>query len=546
MERAIIYARVSTDRQRNNYSVPSQIEACVQYAQEHNYRLVGDRFVDPDTGRDSLNRNNGAIRAYADDFTSTQLSRPRLDDALDYLEKVGYDVVIVFSLDRLARDPYVRQTLELDFEKYGARVEFVQGDYDDSPEGEVRKDLDATFAKWENAKRVERCNRGKRRKAEEGLFVAGRAPYGYEMDQSAKGGLAVNSQQAGIVKRIFHLYVQERKSIRGIARILTADSGAITYTGRSKWAHSSVRRILSNTIYAGYGFYNKNERNGKRLKKRPREEWIRYETTPIVEEWVFDEAQERRAENKRIRRRQPSRFYLLSGMVLCRRCGRPYHAQTKRATSNNRLKNDAQSYRHRASSGHCRNHQISARFLEPVVWDEITKILLQPERLLRGYEESLAEQQEETARQKSYLRNLEEQLTRLKKKRRNLTSAYIDPEIKFTKAEYIEQKENLDNDIAALRKRIRQLTKRLDSTPRPADLETLEEFASEVRSVLTQQDKLTPAKKRKLLQTLHVKIFVNPDDTLDIEGWFGESADGLSYKTSARCANQRPPPPARA
>ncbi len=539
-KRAIIYARVSTDVQRENYSVPSQIAACVEYAEDQDYSLVGERFVDPATGRDVAASGNGAVRAYVDDFTSTQLERPCLDEARAYLERVGFDVVIVFSLDRLARDPYVRRTLELQLEEGGARVEFVQGDYDDSPEGEVRKDLDATFAKWENAKRVERSNRGKKRKAEEGLFVAGRAPYGCTIDETAKGGLAVNSEQAEVVRRIFRLYVQERESIRGVAEVLTADSQAITYSGRNKWAHSTVRRILKNTIYAGYGFYNKHKRNGKRLEKRPREEWIRYETTPLVEEWIFDQAQERLAENKRIRRKQPSRFYVLSGMVFCRKCGRPYHAQTDPA-GKNRRKTDGQLYRHRKGAGHCRNHQISARLLVPVVWDEITRILLEPRRLLQGYEESLAQHEQQTARARDHLETLRRELNKVDSKRQNLTSAYIDPDIQLTKDEYVEQKNDLDSEVNALRKRMEAIQERLERIPTPADLKTVESFAAEVRGALADEDKLTKEKKRALLEALHVKVFVNSDDTLDVEGWFGKSAAGLLGTASRRYAIQRQP-----
>ena len=190
-KRAAVYARVSTDDQRKNYSVPTQIASCLEYAAEQSYTIVGNRYVNPENGRDTAPRRDGAIRAYVDDYTSRELSRPALDTALDYLDTVGFDVLIVHAIDRLARDPYIRQTLEIEFDQRGAKVEFVLGGYEDTPEGDVRKDLDATFAKWENAKRVERCNRGKKRKAETGLFVAGRAPYGYVIDKTAFGGLEV-------------------------------------------------------------------------------------------------------------------------------------------------------------------------------------------------------------------------------------------------------------------------------------------------------------------------------------------------------------------
>ena len=56
------------------------------------------------------------------------------------------------------------------------------------PEGEVRKDMDATFAKWENAKRVERCNRGKRGKAEKDcMLAAGRHMVIFWMQKGLEG-----------------------------------------------------------------------------------------------------------------------------------------------------------------------------------------------------------------------------------------------------------------------------------------------------------------------------------------------------------------------
>ena len=187
-KRATIYARVSTDMQRENYSVPSQIAEVCQYAKRKGYGIVGNQFVDPVTGLDT-GPGNSAIPAYVDDYSSRELSRPKLDEAILFLEEVGFDILVVYSLDRLARDPYIRETLERELLLRGAKVEYVLGNYEESAQGEIRKDLDATFAKWENAVRVERSNRGKMRKAQSGLFVTGPAPYGYKHDADALAGL---------------------------------------------------------------------------------------------------------------------------------------------------------------------------------------------------------------------------------------------------------------------------------------------------------------------------------------------------------------------
>ena len=120
MKRAAIYGRVSTDDQRNNFSIPTQLAACLKLIEEKGYTLVGNLYVDPETGMDANNGNG--IPAFVDDHSSRELSRPALDMALTYLETDGFDVLLVHALDRLARDPYIRQTLEIEFDKRGAHV----------------------------------------------------------------------------------------------------------------------------------------------------------------------------------------------------------------------------------------------------------------------------------------------------------------------------------------------------------------------------------------------------------------------------------------
>ena len=174
-----------------------------------------------------------------DDFTSTELHRPGFDACLKFLDKYRFDVLVVHAIDRLARDPFNRQVLEREVNARGARVEYVLGNYDESPEGEVRKDLDATFAKWENAKRVERANRGKKRKAEMGKFVGGKTSYGYLLNKEAPGGLEIYEPEAGVVQLIFKWYVEDSLSIYQIVQELQ-ERGIKTRFGNETWKASMV------------------------------------------------------------------------------------------------------------------------------------------------------------------------------------------------------------------------------------------------------------------------------------------------------------------
>jgi len=537
-KRAAIYARVSTDMQRDNFSIPSQIGECVKFANSKRYSLVGNQFVDHETGRDVAADFPDAIPAFADDFTSRELSRPSLDAALYYLEKYGFDILIVHALDRLARDPYIRQTLEREFNNRGARVEYVLGAYEESPEGEIRKDLDATFAKWENAKRVERSQRGKRAKAASGKWVSGIAPLGYQLDSDAKGGLAIDPQQADDVRKIFYLYTEERRSIREISRIM-GEEGHISRRGNSEWAKTSINRILVNTTYIGYYYFNRTKRMGNGRTEKDPEDWIRIGCDAVVDLATFEKAQKRMKHNKAYVRKHPSRMYLLSGMVFCAECERPYLSQTAKANKQRR-KNEAQSYRHRVRAGHCMNKQISARVLEPIVWEKVLEILLNPAALLEGYKQSLEAQRASQSRKLAQIQTLEKALHKVKMIRQNLNSAYLDPDIDMSKSEYMDQKVHLDQEAQTIENDLQGLRADITDIPEPASVEALETFADEILDELYAEGEITLEKQRRLFEMMHLKVNLHPNGNVKIDGWFNvPEHDGLSSRPSIHCVPQQ-------
>ena len=517
-KRAIIYARVSTDMQRDNFSIPSQVAECLKYVMACNYSLVGNQFVDSNNGRDVVPEHPGATPAYVDDFTSRELSRPSLDAALHFLETHGFDVMVVHALDRLARDPYIRQTLEREFNKHGAHVEFVLGGYDESPEGEVRKDLDATFAKWENAKRVERSLRGKHRKAESGKWVHGMPPYGYRVDIDADGGLAVIPEQATVVQLIFRLYTEDHYSIREIISILNSD-GSIPKKGGQAWAKSSINHILDNTAYAGYCFFNKTRREGTRDVYKEKKEWIKIPVTPIISGATFEKALQRKKENQRHFRKRPKHKYLLNRLVVCSECNRPYVAQYT-PPSKRRGPNGIKTYRHRIIAGHCMNKQFTCRYVDEYAWSKVLNILFYPDALEAGYEQSLEYQKQMMARKMAQIETLERALQKLKQKRKNLSNAYLDPDIQMSKVEYLSQKGYLDDEERIIEEDLGNLRLEVNTMPQPAELQALKSFAAEICQEISLQQEITLEKKREIMEMLHIKVILHPDGEIDLDGWF--------------------------
>jgi site-specific DNA recombinase len=533
-ERAAIYARVSTDDQRDNYSIPTQLDADVRYCAERGYTIVGDQFVDAVTGRDTV-RRAGTIAAYVDDYTSLELSRPSLNNVFTYADAIGFDVLVVHALDRLARDPYIRQTLERELESRGVRVEYVLGNYDDSAEGEVRKDLDSTFAKWENYKRVERSRRGKNGKATSGKWPHGKIPYGYYADIDAPSGLSVDEAQAQVVRRIFYHFVHENMSIRGIADLLTQE-GITTAEGKDKWGKSTIQRYLGNETYIGRKHWGKTRRaKSKQVKAEP-QDWIPIQVPAVVDEDTYYEAQRKLKENAVISRRKAKRFYLLSGMVFCELCGRVYAAQTNGPMKNStKRKSEFQSYRHRSKEGHCTNREISAARLEGMVWEQITRVLIDPLNLRTGYEQAYEQERTQHARKEAHLRTLYETVKRLELQSMNLTQAYTDPEIQMTKAEYLSQRTQLQDKIEAAREQIEQTEGELYRISQPIDLETLEDFASQIRKLLANEQDIPQETKRRILDLLRARVFLSLDDSFRLEGWFSfpePENEGLSSTSS--------------
>jgi hypothetical protein len=310
--------------------------------------------------------------------------------------------------------------------------------------------MDATFAKWENAKRVERCNRGKRGKAERGRFVGvGNAPYGYRIDPEAPEGLSIEEGESKVVKQIFYWYVHENRSLRGIAKQLN-EIGIATPYGKASWFSSTVKLILANTAYIGEAYYNKTKRGNGRVNPREKQEWVKIAIPSIIDSKVFTEAQRKRKINKDAYKRLPQRFYMLSRMIRCLDCGKPYVAQYRKPGF---WHNGRVVYRHREQEGHCINREITGSRIESAVWERIRNFLLEPGNLHEGYEQALEKEFNSQRRQRILLEKYNSSIGKLEQRKANLIRAYTDPEIGMTKAEFLIERAKIDSEIQAVAER---------------------------------------------------------------------------------------------
>ena len=296
--KAVIYARVSTDEQTNGYSLKTQIDAMHGYCREHGYAVVGE---------------------YRDDYTGTKLDRPGLDALRAHLKREKIDAVIVYDIDRLARKSVYQMLIEEEFERAGARVIYVNGQYEDTDEGRLQKQIRASIAEYERAKILERSKRGKRGKAQSGFVLVGaRSPYGYAVkSEPHKAWLEVCEEEAQIVRLVFSWYLigdgkNAPMTLRGIGARLR-DMQIPTRGDKQKhvfkkrefayWTDAMIRHILMNHAYTGTWYFGKtqmvsdgkdqsrkvvNKRGLGRQIPRPRNEWISVQVPAIIDRATFD------------------------------------------------------------------------------------------------------------------------------------------------------------------------------------------------------------------------------------------------------------------
>ena len=396
MKTAAIYARVSSDRQKEEHTIASQTSALRVYAAAHEY-VVPDGYLFEDDG-----------------WSGSTLIRPGLERLRDLAAQGQIEVVLVYSPDRLSRR-YAYQVLVLDeFARHGVEVVFLQAPRAETPEDVLLLQFQGMIAEYEKAQISERTRRGKRHRAQAGLVNAlTGAPFGYRYVRKAEGLPAryeVVEHEAAIVREIFRRYTEEWESLSTITRWLTA-TGLRTRTGQSRWNKSTVWAMLRNPAYQGTACFQKTrqaerQRVTRRLRQRggiaprpvcsrprPRAKWIEIAVPALITPTQFTLAQERFDQNRRFAARHTKQPSLLQGLLICQVCGYAFYRSSARTTRGRRvyyrcLGADA----YRCPQGRrCDNRPVRQDALDTLVWAGVLELLANPSLVRAEIDRRLAD-----------------------------------------------------------------------------------------------------------------------------------------------------------
>src|SRR6266487_1650433 len=211
-----LYARVSSDRQKEDKTIASQTASLRTHAQAQGY-TIPEGWVFEDEG-----------------YSGATLARPALERLRDLVAEGQVEVVLVYGPDRLSRK-YAYQVLLLEeFSRHGVETVFLRGVSAQTPEEQLLVQFQGMIAEYERAQIAERSRRGKRHRAKSGCVnVLSGAPYGYryvKRNETTDACYLVDEAQATVVRDVFGWYTEEAVSIGAIARRLN-EQGVTTRFG---------------------------------------------------------------------------------------------------------------------------------------------------------------------------------------------------------------------------------------------------------------------------------------------------------------------------
>ena len=336
---AVIYARYSSSGQQDQ-SIDGQLRDCHAFAEREGYFIVGE-YIDR------------ALSAKTDD-------RPDFQRMITDASKRQFQAVIVWKLDRFARNRYDSAIYKAKLKKFDVKVISATENITDNPEGIILEGMLESMAEYYSANLSQNVKRGQRESVLKGQHMGGLAPLGFKVENKK---LVRCEKTAPTIEYIFEQYAA------GVPKKVIIDDlnakGHRSHTGR-KFTLTSFQNTLRNTKYVGKYMYGGEEVVGA--------------CPAIIDEKTFYAAQDKLTAKAHAPASKKARQdYLLQGKAYCGICG-------------TRLVGDAGTSRHgnthhyyacgkRKKSKGCKKLNEKKGFLEWYVVEQTVEYVLTPERI---------------------------------------------------------------------------------------------------------------------------------------------------------------------
>jgi DNA invertase Pin-like site-specific DNA recombinase len=241
---AVIYARYSSHSQ-NEMSIEGQLKETYAYAKREGYTVLKE-YVD---------------RA----LTATTDKRPEFQKMIADSAKKSFQIVIVYQLDRFARNRFDSAIYKKHLKKNGVKVVSVREPISDDPSGVLIEGVLEAYAEYFSLDLAQKIMRGIKLSMENGKHIGGAIPLGYTVNSEKK--FEINPSTAPIVQDIFNLYANGRtlkevgeiimqqhdikigNVFNFIGKILDNRNYVGTYTRGGHMVENAVPRIITDELF---------------------------------------------------------------------------------------------------------------------------------------------------------------------------------------------------------------------------------------------------------------------------------------------------------
>ena len=376
---AVIYARYSSDSQREA-SIEGQLRDCKAYAEKNGITVVGT-YIDR------------AYSAKTDD-------RPDFQRMIKDSGKKIFDVVLVWKLDRFARNRYDAVNYKYQLEKNGVHLVSAMEPISQGPEGIMVESMLIGMAEYYSAELALKVARGERENALQCKYNGGVVPLGFTIGKEDRL-YHIDPETAPIVQEIFTRYADGEPAEK-IAASLN-ERGLRTRTGKP-FVKNSFFQIFRNRRYIGEYRYKDIVTPGG--------------IPAIVDQDLFDRVQQRFEQN-RIAHGRPAKedvSYLLTTKLFCGKCGTLMGGESGTSHMGNTYYYYKCGNAKRHGKAHCDLKAIRKEPLERFVVETAIKVIFSDEIIEQLIDLIMEAQQQENTRLpvlKDQLRDTEKRLANL-------------------------------------------------------------------------------------------------------------------------------------
>ena len=300
------YCRVSTDKEDQLNSLEAQKEFFSEYT-----KRTGDNLV----------------RLYADEG----ISGTKIKNRKEFLRMMAdaehglFDMVVVKDISRFARNTVDLLQNVRKLKALGIETQFLTANMTSMGNSEFVLTIFGALAQEESANTSKRVKFGKKMNAEKG-----RVPnivYGYDKTIGDYFNLAINEEEAAVVRQIYQWYIKDGYGAAKISIFL--NERGLRTKRNCQWSQNGVCRILTNELYTGKIINGKQEvtdfLTGQRADKDA-SEWMVVDRPDlrIIDPETFEQAQQimkSRGKAFKVDKERQSNKYLFSTLIKCKECG---------------------------------------------------------------------------------------------------------------------------------------------------------------------------------------------------------------------------------